>query len=87
VSQVTIHHDRDTNKLCGISVYDREGDRLFKTFVSKWIATQEHTIELLPGERWVGVKSFAKEGKFALHWDFQLVIMRNPEESGLSITR
>jgi hypothetical protein len=58
----------------GISVFDRKGIRLFKTYKSK-TADRKHTIELLPGERWVGVKSQATAGMYGAHFDIQIVIM------------
>jgi hypothetical protein len=74
VGKVTIHYYSRDNYLYGISVFDRKGNRLFKTHDHIW-ADREHTIELLPGERWVGYKSHAYKGKYARHWDIQIVIM------------
>lgn len=74
VGKVTIHYDSSDNWLCGISVFDRKGNRLFKTYDHEY-ADKDHTIELLPGERWVGVKSHAWLGKYAGHFDIQIVIM------------
>jgi hypothetical protein len=74
VGKVTIHYSSDEIGLWGISVFDRKGNRLFKTNDSKR-ADREHTVELLPGERWVGVRSHARSGKDAVHYDIQIVIM------------
>ena len=74
VGKVTFHYHITNNMLVGISVFDRKGNRLFKTFAA-W-GTKDHTIELLPGERWVGVKSHADREKGASHYDIQIVIMR-----------
>jgi hypothetical protein len=48
----------------GFSVFDRKGNRLFKTYDNEY-AGKDTTIELLPSERWVGVKSHAYRGKEA----------------------
>jgi hypothetical protein len=76
VGKVTIHYWSETNRLIFISVFDRKGKRLFKTndeLISG--ADRIHTIELLPGERWVGVKSYALEGYKGTLYDIQIVIM------------
>ena len=84
VGKVTIHYDSDYNDLCGISVFDRKGNRLFKTYDSEY-ADKDHTIELLPGERWVGVKSRAAGGKVARHYDIQIVIMRKWSDENMHL--
>jgi hypothetical protein len=74
VGKVTIHYRSSDNYLWGISVFDRKGNRLFQTF-DHIRADKDHTIELLPGERWVGVKSHAWCKENAWHYDIQIVIM------------
>jgi hypothetical protein len=70
VGKVAFHLESHDNCLVGISVFDRKGNRLFKTCYC-CNCPVDHTIELLPGERWVGVKSHAWGRKIGRHWDIQ----------------
>ena len=79
VAQVIIHHESTQNFLCGISMVDRKGNTLFKTWDDK-DADASHTISLEEGESIVGFRSHAgNDGKKALHWDFQLIIAKMVE--------
>ena len=68
VAQVILHYRSNTNKMCGISMVDRQGNTLFKTY--DWGADASHTISLEEGESIVGFRSHAWLGKDALHYDF-----------------
>jgi hypothetical protein len=61
---------------------DRKGNTLFKTNDSEY-ADASHTISLEEGESIVGFRSYAYEGKYASHWDFQLIIAK---EGGYEVT-
>jgi hypothetical protein len=78
VAQVILHYQRNTNALGGISMVDRKGNTLFKTYDSTF-ADASHTISLEEGESIVGFRSHAFEGKYAFHYDFQLIIAKMVE--------
>jgi hypothetical protein len=54
---------------------DRKGNTLFKTFDDEY-ANASHTISLEEGESIVGFRSHAYDGKYASHYDFQLIIAK-----------
>ena len=78
VAQVILHYYSESNWLCGISMVDRKGNTLFKTY--DWGADASHTISLEEGESIVGFRSWAGyNGKRAYHCDFQLIIAKMVE--------
>ena len=73
VAQVILHYHSESNSLWGISMVDRKGNTLFKTYDKD--ADASHTISLEEGESIVGFRSYAfGNGQYALHYDFQLII-------------
>ena len=81
VAQVILHYNIYSNGLKGISMVDRKGNTLFKTYDSEF-ADASHTISLEQGELIVGFKSYASGGgKTAYHWDFQFIIAKLVEEA------
>jgi hypothetical protein len=80
VAKVILHHQSDSNWLCGISMVDRKGNTLFETFDHPF-ADRSHTISLEEGESIVGFRSYASgNGKTAFHWDFQLIMAKEIKE-------
>ena len=76
VAQVILHYWRLANFLCAISMVDRKGNTLFKTYDSP-SADASHTISLEQGEAIVGFRSWADcGGKLAWHADFQFIIAK-----------
>jgi hypothetical protein len=58
VAQVILHYESGNNYLWGISMVDRKGNTLFKTYDHPW-ADASHTISLEEGESIVGFRSHA----------------------------
>jgi hypothetical protein len=58
VAQVILHYQKWDNYLCGISMVDRKGNTLFKTYEPPY-ADASHTISLEEGESIVGFRSYA----------------------------
>ena len=76
VAQVILHYDREYNGMCGISMVDRKGNTLFKTYDHPRVDAL-HTISLEEGESIVGFRSCVYGGgKIARHADFQFMIAK-----------
>ena len=61
VAQVILHYRSEHNDLWAISMVDRKGNTLFKTYDSEH-ADASHTISLEQGESIVGFRSWADCG-------------------------
>ena len=79
VAQVILHYWSESNLLRGISMVDTYGNTIIRTNGGGDAA---HTIILQQGESIVGYRSRADDnGTTAGHYDFQLIIAREVEET------
>ena len=79
VARVILYYWSESNQLRGISMVDRNGNTIMKTNGG---GDSAHTISLQKGESIVGYRSRADDnGTTAGHYDFQLIIAREVEET------
>ena len=78
-AKYTFHFDSRSNSLIGISVLNLDGKTLFRTHEHQLgnMGESSFTISLDEGEVIVGLHSGAMYGKWAKHWDFRFIIMRD----------
>ena len=80
VAKVILHYESEYNNLLAISMVDRKGNTLFKTWDHP-LADASHTISLQVGESIVGFRSWADGGgNTAGHADFQFIIAKMVDE-------